>query len=57
MAAQAQKLLSKLGQLGVGLAVAGGVAQTALYNGKINFILLVFKLIRKLITKLFIFFF
>ncbi|KAF1610450.1 UNVERIFIED_CONTAM: Mitochondrial prohibitin complex protein 1, partial [Eudyptes robustus] len=28
----AQKILSRLGQIGVGLAVAGGVAQSALYN-------------------------
>ncbi|GMT27231.1 hypothetical protein PFISCL1PPCAC_18528, partial [Pristionchus fissidentatus] len=32
MAAAAQKLLSRVGSLGVGLAVAGGVAQSALYN-------------------------
>lgn len=30
----AQKLLGRLGTIGVGLAVAGGVAQTALYNGQ-----------------------
>lgn len=29
----AQKLLGRLGQVGVGLAVAGGVAQSALFNG------------------------
>lgn len=27
------RLLGALGQLGIGLAVAGGVAQSALYNG------------------------
>ncbi|KAJ1346620.1 Prohibitin-1, subunit of the prohibitin complex (Phb1p-Phb2p) [Parelaphostrongylus tenuis] len=32
MAAVAQKLLGRLGTLGVGLAIAGGVAQSALYN-------------------------
>ncbi|CAO4359903.1 unnamed protein product [Caenorhabditis nigoni] len=32
MAAAAQKLLGRLGALGVGLSVAGGIAQTALYN-------------------------
>ncbi|CAD5205495.1 unnamed protein product [Bursaphelenchus okinawaensis] len=32
MSAAAQKILSRLGQVGVGLAVAGGVAQSALYN-------------------------
>ena len=34
-AAAAQKILGRLGSLGVGLAVAGGVAQSALYNGSI----------------------
>lgn len=29
----AQKLFGRLGQLGVGLAIAGGVVQSALYNG------------------------
>lgn len=29
----AQRLLSGIGKLGLGLAVAGGVVQTALYNG------------------------
>lgn len=33
MAAAAQKLLGRLGTLGVGLSIAGGIAQTALYNG------------------------
>lgn len=37
MAAAAQKLLSRMGTLGVGLAVAGGVAQSALYNGLFAF--------------------
>ncbi|KJH43621.1 SPFH/Band 7/PHB domain protein [Dictyocaulus viviparus] len=32
MTANLQKLLGKLGSLGVGLAIAGGVAQSALYN-------------------------
>jgi hypothetical protein len=32
----AQKLLGRLGQLGIGLVVAGGVAQSALYNGTLN---------------------
>ncbi|CAP38713.1 Protein CBR-PHB-1 [Caenorhabditis briggsae] len=32
MAAAAQKLLGRLGALGVGLSVAGGIAQTALFN-------------------------
>ncbi|KAI6179670.1 Prohibitin [Aphelenchoides besseyi] len=32
MSNAAQKLLGRLGQIGVGLAVAGGVAQSALYN-------------------------
>ncbi|CAL2029999.1 unnamed protein product [Caenorhabditis brenneri] len=32
MAASAQKLLGRLGTLGVGLSIAGGIAQTALYN-------------------------
>uniref|UniRef100_A0A1I7UJ01 Prohibitin n=1 Tax=Caenorhabditis tropicalis TaxID=1561998 RepID=A0A1I7UJ01_9PELO len=32
MAASAQKLLGRLGTLGIGLSVAGGIAQTALYN-------------------------
>lgn len=40
MAAAAQKILSSLGSIGVGLAVAGGIAQSALYNG--NFILMLF---------------
>lgn len=35
MAASAQKALGRLGQLGIGLAVAGGIAQSALYNGNI----------------------
>jgi hypothetical protein len=34
MSAAAQKLLGRLGSIGIGLAVAGGVAQSALYNGK-----------------------
>lgn len=29
----AQKLLGRIGAIGVGLAIAGGVAQSALYNG------------------------
>ena len=29
----AQRLFGALGPLGIGLAVAGGVAQSALYNG------------------------
>lgn len=32
--ANAQRLLGRLGQIGIGLAVAGGVAQSALYNGE-----------------------
>ncbi|CAB3407832.1 unnamed protein product [Caenorhabditis bovis] len=32
MAAAAQKLLGRLGTIGVGLSIAGGIAQTALYN-------------------------
>ncbi|EFO84978.1 hypothetical protein GCK72_001073 [Caenorhabditis remanei] len=32
MAASAQKLLGRLGTIGVGLSIAGGIAQTALYN-------------------------
>ncbi|KAI6174846.1 Band 7 protein domain containing protein [Aphelenchoides bicaudatus] len=32
MMAAAQKILGRLGQLGIGLAVAGGIAQSALYN-------------------------
>lgn len=31
--AAAQKLLGRLGQLGIGLAIAGGVAKSALFNG------------------------
>lgn len=34
--AAAQKILGRLGQIGIGLAVAGGVAQSALYNGKLH---------------------
>ena len=30
----AAKLLNRLGAIGLGIAVVGGVAQTALYNGK-----------------------
>jgi hypothetical protein len=30
----AQRLFSGLGKLGVGIAVVGGVVQSALYNGK-----------------------
>lgn len=30
----AQRLLGAVGQIGIGLAVAAGVAQSALYNGK-----------------------
>jgi hypothetical protein len=30
----ASRLFSALGKLGIGLAVAGGVVNTALYNGK-----------------------
>ena len=29
-----QRLLGVLGQIGIGLAIAGGVAQSALYNGQ-----------------------
>ncbi|CAI2307635.1 unnamed protein product [Caenorhabditis sp. 36 PRJEB53466] len=32
MAAAAQKLLGRLGTVGVGLSIVGGIAQTALYN-------------------------
>ncbi|TKR93420.1 hypothetical protein L596_007881 [Steinernema carpocapsae] len=32
MAAAAQKILGRLGQIGVGVAVVGGIAQSALYN-------------------------
>ncbi|KAK0425288.1 hypothetical protein QR680_009125 [Steinernema hermaphroditum] len=32
MAAAAQKLLGRLGQIGVGVAIVGGIAQSALYN-------------------------
>lgn len=31
--ATAQKIFTRLSQLGVGLAIAGGVAQSALFNG------------------------
>ena len=31
----AQRLFSSFGKLGIGLAVVGGVVQSALYNGKI----------------------
>lgn len=40
----AQKLLGRLGQLGIGFAIAGGVVQSALYNGKNHFFLLKGKL-------------
>jgi len=30
----AQRLFSSVGKLGIGLAVVGGVVQSALYNGK-----------------------
>ena len=39
MAAAAQKLLGRLGSLGVGIAIAGGVAQSALYNGRFFFVI------------------
>lgn len=34
MAAGLSNLFSQLGKLGIGLAVVGGVANSALYNGK-----------------------
>jgi hypothetical protein len=36
--AQAQRLFGSLGKLGLGLAVLGGAAQSALYNGKLKFL-------------------
>lgn len=42
----ASRLFSALGKIGIGLAVAGGVVNTALYNGKLkleNFIILKLK--------------
>lgn len=35
----AAKIFSSLGKIGIGLAVAGGVINTALYNGKLVVIL------------------
>lgn len=35
--AAAQKLLGRLGQVGVALAITGGVVQSALYNGSFVF--------------------
>lgn len=38
MTAAAQKLLGRLGSVGVALAVGVGVAQSALYNGEYLFL-------------------
>jgi len=34
----ASRLFSTLGKIGIGLAVAGSVANTALYNGKFDYL-------------------
>jgi hypothetical protein len=36
-ASMAAQFLNRLGQLGLGVAVVGGVVNSALYNGKIYF--------------------
>lgn len=37
----ATRLLNTIGKIGLGIAVVGGVAQTALYNGEYYFIIIV----------------
>ena len=34
------QLLTRIGQLGMGIAIAGGVVNSALYNGKLSDLLL-----------------